>query len=332
MHRRKWLLGSAVLAALVLLAFFSFVLGRTPPPPPPPNPNGYDCFIAAAQAATGNAGDYSTLSHEALRALVVSNAEPLRLIRVGLTQVCAAPTASYMTNVSAMLPHLAELKRLVFLLAADGRLAELENRPAEAALSYAEAVHFGNEISRGGFLINRLVGVACGAIGCSQLAKLTPKLNCDQARPVLANLKKTDETRVTWEEINANERRFARAQLGRAFNPITWAMSQWQAWQSRRKAEVRVNRLVAHERLLAAELAARCYRSVIGHPPARLEDLVPDYFSSVPQDPFTLRPLVYRLQGTNWLLYSLGPDRVDDGGQPVGKGSTQGDILFDSTW
>ena len=50
------------------------------------------------------------------------------------------------------------------------------------------------------------------------------------------------------------------------------------------------------------------------------------------------RPLIYRPQGTNWLLYSVGEDRVDDGGRPVGRSSaaqnavTKGDIFYDSPY
>lgn len=76
----------------------------------------------------------------------------------------------------------------------------------------------------------------------------------------------------------------------------------------------------------ATELALRCYQSSKGQPPARLEDIVPDYLTRVPQDPFPRHALVYHPQGTNWLLYSIGPDGVDNGGRPVLKGSASGDI------
>jgi hypothetical protein len=50
-----------------------------------------------------------------------------------------------------------------------------------------------------------------------------------------------------------------------------------------------------------------------------------------PQDPFTGKPLIYHSQGTNWVLYSVGPDGVDGGGKPVRRqGSANGDIFFDS--
>jgi hypothetical protein len=80
-------------------------------------------------------------------------------------------------------------------------------------------------------------------------------------------------------------------------------------------------------------LALRCYQSEQGHPPARLADLVTNYLSAVPQDPFSGKPMIYRPQGTNWLLYSAGPDGVDDGGRPAARAwPLRGDILFDSSW
>ena len=46
---------------------------------------------------------------------------------------------------------------------------------------------------------------------------------------------------------------------------------------------------------------------------------------------FSGKPLVFRPQGTNWLLYSIGTDHVDDGGKPKGRGiEGKGDLSFDT--
>ena len=66
--------------------------------------------------------------------------------------------------------------------------------------------------------------------------------------------------------------------------------------------------------MLIAELAVRAYVQDKGRPPERLDQLVPEYLKGVPQDPFGSQSLVYRPQGTNWLLYSVGLDGVDNGG------------------
>jgi hypothetical protein len=85
------------------------------------------------------------------------------------------------------------------------------------------------------------------------------------------------------------------------------------------------------------ELALRCYRCAQRTAPENLGELVPKFIQQVPPDMFGGRPIVYRARGTNWVLYSLGADRIDDGGKAVeqsssGKGQRKGDLLYDSRW
>ena len=330
-HPRLLLLAFALVAGAVLVALLTFTIGRSPVRPPLPNPNGYDDFIKANEAVLGNVGDFPTLDHDSLAALVSTNAEPLRLLRLGLTRQCLMPVDSVLTNNFTRLAQLPGMKRQAQLLAAEGRLAEMENRYADAAHSYLDAIRFGNEMSRGGFIINRFVGIICEAIGCDSLAKLVPKLNPDEARAVLRDLAKLDAGRVTWAEVQRNERRFMRYRRGKLLNPTIWVYNWWETRQEMQKYETLHKQVVARERLLAAELALRCYQSEQGHSPARLDELVTNYLSHVPEDPFSGKPLIFRPQGTNWLLYSVGPDGVDDGGKPLGVGlAGKGDLFFDS--
>jgi hypothetical protein len=223
------------------------------------------------------------------------------------------------------------LKSLAWVLVAEGRVAELDNRPADAARVYLGAIQFGDEISRGGFVINRLVGIACEAMGHTRLVTLAPKLDCEQTRAVIAQLEEMDEASVTWGEVWQNEKRFSRHELRKVHNPIGWAKSAWEVWSLRKSSEQRHDRIAARLRLLTVELALRCYRTEHGRGPDRLEQLVPDRLKRVPLDPFSGHPLIYRVSGTNWLLYSVGPDGVDDGGRPAGRlVSSKGDLLFDS--
>jgi hypothetical protein len=333
---RTLLLSLAVVFVLAMLTVLFLFVGRTPPPSPLPNPNGYDDFLKAAAVLTGDVGNASALDHDGLRALVSTNSESLRMLRLGLTRGCSLPTESAMTNLTGLLGDLANLKSLARLLEEEGRLAEMENRYGDAAHSYVDAIRFGNEISRGAFIINRLVGIACEAIGQNPLAKLVPKLKPDEARSVIAALEKIDASRVTWAEVRRNEDRFSRYQLSKGFNPITWVMTWLQGWRSIQRAKMRHNRVIAHERLLAVELALRCYEYEQGHAPSGLEQLVPNYIQRVPIDPFSDRPVTYRAQGTDWLVYSVGEDGVDDGGKRVSRSVSgtviRGDLFYDSPY
>ena len=332
---RILLLALVVMFVPAMLTVLVWPKGRTPSRPPLPTPNGYDDFLQAGALVTGDASSAST--RDSLRASLSANAEPLRLLRLGLTRQCLVPTDAALTNAAGMITQLADLKKLVQLLTAEGRLREMDDQLGDAAHSYTDAIRFGNEISRGGFLINRLVGIAAEALGCRALAKVVPKLSREDARSVLVELQKVDAGRVTWTEVLQNEKYYARYQLSSRMNPIMWVVGWVQfrlSIQAVRKAQTKHNSIIAHERLLAAELALRCYQLDQGRVPARLDDLLVNYFSKLPQDPFTSQPLIYRPQGTNWLLYSVGEDGVDDGGKPVGRPAsgtvTKGDILYDS--
>lgn len=70
---------------------------------------------------------------------------------------------------------------------------------------------------------------------------------------------------------------------------------------------------------MAALAVERFRRSHTGAPPASLPDLVPGYLTSVPNDPFNGRPLSYRRDGAAYVIYSVGANRRDDGGDVGAK-------------
>lgn len=76
-------------------------------------------------------------------------------------------------------------------------------------------------------------------------------------------------------------------------------------------------RSAAAQRIAATALATRAYATDHqGRLPARLDDLVPAYLPAVPLDPLAedRRPLGYRNDPSNPLLYSVGEDGIDQGG------------------
>lgn len=344
------LLFALVLAFILATLTVLFFVGRTPPPLPLPHPNGYDDFLKAGWTVTRKIGNPADLDRDGLRALVATNAEALRLLRLGFTHRSAVPTDATIANFAGISGDLIGLKSLARVLSAEGQLAELESRPADAARSYLDAIRLGTEMSRGGLMMNRLVGIACEGIGIIPLVKLLPKLTCEQMRPLVAELEQIDSGTVAWREVIRNENRFARAQMGSYPNPFKFALALWQTRSMRRASEERHDLAAAHLRLLWAELALRCYRCDQGSTPGSLQQLVPKYLQTVPSDPFSSHPLVYRPAETNWLLYSVGTDRVDDGGKPVdriisgdyligfgasksdGSQNNKGDLLYDSLW
>ena len=76
-------------------------------------------------------------------------------------------------------------------------------------------------------------------------------------------------------------------------------------------------RAVALRRMAAVALAIRLYEVDHGRRPETLEELVPNYLPTVPEDPFADdgRAMGYAPDAAPPVLYSVGSDGVDDGGE-----------------
>jgi hypothetical protein len=71
----------------------------------------------------------------------------------------------------------------------------------------------------------------------------------------------------------------------------------------------------AQHRLAVLGIATACFRTEEDRYPEELAELVPDYISAVPIDPFDGKPLKMLREGDGAVLYSVGYDYEDDGGK-----------------
>jgi hypothetical protein len=79
---------------------------------------------------------------------------------------------------------------------------------------------------------------------------------------------------------------------------------------------------LASRRVAVAAIAIERYRRAHAEmPPPALDALVPTYLPSVPMDPFTGAPLIYRVTPAGYSLHSTDVDERDDGGALYGRGS-----------
>src|SRR5256885_11830087 len=81
------------------------------------------------------------------------------------------------------------------------------------------------------------------------------------------------------------------------------------------RALVREAEGIVSVRISIAALAAEQFRLINGHLPKNLNDLVPRFLQAVPLDPFDGAPLRYKLLTEGYVVYSIGPDGLDDGGK-----------------
>jgi hypothetical protein len=85
-------------------------------------------------------------------------------------------------------------------------------------------------------------------------------------------------------------------------------------------------RVEAMDECARAAVATTRYRLDHGTMPSHLDELVPAYLDAVPTDPFDGHPLSLAVKGDRWIVYSIGPDLVDDGGVDMVHG--KGDVIF----
>ncbi len=102
-----------------------------------------------------------------------------------------------------------------------------------------------------------------------------------------------------------------RGGLGRHVGNVVAAWFLWGLSVYRRAEE----ETIAAQNLILVAFALAAYRADRGEYPADLAALVPKYIPAVPEDTFADGPLHYRREGPGYVLYSVGPNGIDDGGR-----------------
>jgi hypothetical protein len=80
-------------------------------------------------------------------------------------------------------------------------------------------------------------------------------------------------------------------------------------------AVVKEAKNLAYLRVSIAAVAVERFRVAHGQLPQSLNDLVPQFLSAVPADPFDGKPLRYHRLAKGYVIYSVGADGQDDGGR-----------------
>ncbi|MHC5057266.1 MAG: hypothetical protein ACYTKD_21525 [Planctomycetota bacterium] len=116
-----------------------------------------------------------------------------------------------------------------------------------------------------------------------------------QARPALAATRRARDTVVGLEMNVAPVSVYAFPAIDVIYGRVL------RAWAARDVAQV--------------GLALELHRSEKGEYPTKLDALAPEFLPEVPPDPYTGKPLVYRVEGDGFLVYSIGENLQDDGGR-----------------
>jgi hypothetical protein len=87
------------------------------------------------------------------------------------------------------------------------------------------------------------------------------------------------------------------------------------------------------QRLALTALAIENFAYANGCFPEKLDELVPKFLLESPSDPFTGLELKYHRSAKGYVVYSVGPDRQDDGGlEPSRKKESDDKQSYDITF
>ncbi len=292
--KRKFIIALAALfiGVNVVVVTVALLKDTAPPSRPMPNPNGYDDFVRAGKLAVLSSDDYTnltTMGRNELAALVASNRDALAAARVGMTRDSLVSDDDS-TNFDARTKELMSFKRFSQVFCAEGRLAELDGRTNDAAKIYLEGVRFGQDSSRGGVMLTRLVGIACETIAFNRLRPLNDQLDATNSRAVARELEKIDAGEDTVEQTLQQEARWARKTYG-IRGQIEMLITHKALQQTRDSFTAKDQNLMRLSRRTMLSFAAHAYELDKGKPPGTAADLAPDYLKAVPKDPSTRRDL-----------------------------------------
>lgn len=315
-------LGVSAIVLLVLLIFGppAFVFCKLYPPPtvpkPPslPSPNGYENLAQAAKSFSTAAAPTNPEPVQALRTFVTQNRVVLDRAHSAFQQPCQVPLRYNWSDVDIS-GFSADARRVALAFSAEAMLARHEGRTSDGIRIAIDQFRLGEAVSRGRLMVHWMIGQAIDEMGISGLARLRETMTSQQCRELIRTLQRIESESESAQDVIARDQHWGDLVPGGphrvvflisrvAGNPAWLTVTQ--AFKSH----------LARMRLLRAELALCAYSREHGRLPEALAQLVPDYLPAVPEDPFTFaqKPLIYRRTSQGHLLYSVGLDGKDDGG------------------
>ena len=307
-----------------------------------PSPNGYDELVRIGKQFQGSAImkelAADVVDEAKLDAAVPKYQAQFAAIRKALDIHSRVPIqydqiADIDTNASG------NLRQLAHVLSAKADATLRAGNIDESLACRADTLHLSQSICSGGLLIHYLYASADEGTATDGIYRTIESMNSDQCRAVLRQLANYDQTREDFEGIRERELVWMTKTNGWP-NRMGFLLDEMLAQGNVHMVESDVYRKdQAVLRLLLVEVALRAYQLDHGQLPAHLTELVPNYLSSLPDDPFATapQPFHYRVTSSGFELWSVSLDGKDDNGAPLAKNEyggtdleSRGDLRLDA--
>ncbi len=264
----------------------------------------------------------SPCSTEELAAEIAGHAWAYERLRLGLSrsiQVRDWTKKGKTTEVSYLWragTELDDAMSAAHALIREAELAQRQNRFSDAARIAVEDIFLGQAITRKGLLADYNCGLEIEDMGNQLLHQVVPHLDAYLCQELVATLIEVDQEREPLVDVSRRDRIWHEntgewfLQLVSMLDAIVWDGEEWRPPGLLEKEAI--------TRMLILELALHAYQLEHGCPPESLEQLVPEFLSALPIDPFDPNggPFRYPCSDDGPIVYSVGPDGDDDGGRP----------------
>lgn len=275
---------AGITAAAVLYSFSSL-----PAAAEMPNPNGYDEIIRAGTSISNTFKAYKTTGAPQLRRLLGTNASAIAQGHAALKLDCRMrlewPPGSASTD------ELAAPSNLADAFAAEGLLAEMENRTQDALKDYLDIVRLGNQSTRGGFPADSLRGVAIESRGADLLQKLSIILDAKSCAEIAKTLESVDSQRETLADYQQQEKILYHQKFPEPKDSFMWYYDRMLHLNANRSVKTQTTDSFRDSRSAIRRamvgIAVRAYEMDKSTRPKDITELVPTYLTSAPIDPET---------------------------------------------
>jgi hypothetical protein len=319
-------LSGAPVLALAMWLFAFLVVPLTPPAESFPDPNHYPELRAFAISWQNVHVPSDGIDTEAVRRqFAVDHAGEIAMLR-RLARGPSWVVLEYKENGFGDTFLLQTNPRLLIYLLEDAALGQPAAARAETGL---DILHLGDRICNGGLFVDHLVASGFADRGARLVHKVIPELDADSCRALLPQLMQLESSREPIAPVRERDLIFSlsdgwasRAQLAGerliGADSIAGIVKNLSDGQLRRLAWLRMLRI---------ELALRLFHIENNRFPMTLAGLVPGTLPELPMDPFSEKSFLYRPDDDDYILYSVGPNRIDDGGVLEGM-ILEGDQMF----
>jgi hypothetical protein len=323
----KWMIAAALMIAL---GWFGYCwLFPAYDRPIQPEPNAYNTLVQLGDKLAKRTGFWNEMSDQELASVVTTNEPILAEAREALRQesVVALDWNADQKWFQRHIDRIKGFRELGRAFAAEGRHAQKQGDTRRAVTCGLDALQLVKAASNGGLGTDYLMALAINYGSSSWLRDACETATLEDCQYVLNNLPNITEQVELPAAITEREWHFFRRVNG-VYTTFMMEMSfanNRQDFQKRMEESLRRGQAVYD--LVRLHYAIRVFQLTENRLPKSLEELVPRELKTVPYDPYNGKDFVYQPGKDQYLLFSVGPNGVDDGG--VEEIKDQGDLFLE---